>query len=171
MLKLLQTFVDIALWRKGPQDLPASRFLAMLVLAVYVAASLVRVHLLGLRFRNVVVIVAVDAIMMMSWPWAVLTFFDRRQRFMQTLTAVLGVGVLLVLADIMVRFVQILIAGPAEEPYKAWLAIRFLAAALMVGRIFMQALDRGLLTGMALTAAIFYSGVEVAQIIVIQLQS
>jgi hypothetical protein len=170
MLKLLQTFVDIALWRKGPQDLPASRFLAMLTLAVFVVASFVQVQLLGLRLRTVVVVVAVDVIMMVLWPWLVLTFFDRSQRFMQTLTAMLGVGVLLAIVDIVVRSLQMLIAGPAEEPYALWLVIRFLAAALILGRIFMHALDRGLFTGMALTVAIVYSAGAVAQIIVTRLQ-
>jgi hypothetical protein len=170
MLKLLQTFLDIALWRKGPQDLPASQFLAILALAVYVAASFIQVQLLDLRLRTVVVIVVVDAIMMILWPWAVLAFFRRSERFTQTLTAMLGVGVLLALADIAVRSAQILLAGPAQEPYIAWLFLRFVALALIQGRIFMHALDQGLLTGMALTVAIAYSAGAVAQLIVTRLQ-
>jgi hypothetical protein len=170
MLKLLQTFVEIALWRKGPQDLPASQFLAALVLAVYVAASFVQVQLLGLRLSTVAVVVAVDVTMMVLWPWIVLTFFDRSQRFLQTLTAMLGVGVLLGMVDIAVRVLQILTVGPAEDPYALWMVIRFLAMALMLGRIFMHALDRGLLTGMALTVAIVYSAGAVAQVIVTRLQ-
>ncbi|MBB6095709.1 hypothetical protein HNQ60_004600 [Povalibacter uvarum] len=170
MLKLLQTFLDIALWRKGPQDLPASQFLVALALAMYVAASFIQVQLLGLQLRTVIVVVVVDAIMMILWPWAVLSFFRRSERFMQTLTAMLGVGVLLALADIGVRVLQIMMAGPEQKPYIAWLFIRFVALALIQGRIFMHALGQGLLTGMALTVAIAYSGLAVAQLIVTRLQ-
>jgi len=168
MLRLLQTFVDIALWRKGPQDLPASRFLAMLVLVLYVAASFIQVHLFDLRLRTAVLIIAVDVAMLSSWLWLVLAFFGRRQRFVQTITAVLGVGVLLSLLDIFVRSVQLLM-GPAPNLPDYWLLLRFLAIALIMGRIFMQALDRGLFTGMALTVAIVYSTEAVAQAMVMRL--
>ena len=70
MWKLLQTFVDIALWRKGPQDLPASRFLAILVLAAYIVASFIQVRLLDLHLRSAVVIIAVDVTMVVAWVWS-----------------------------------------------------------------------------------------------------
>jgi hypothetical protein len=170
MLKLLQTFLDIALWRKGPQDLPASRFLLMFVLAIYVLASFIQVQLLDLRLSTAFVIVGVDVVMMMLWLWLVLVFFGRRQRFIQTLTAMFGVGALLAAIDIVVAVVQIAAGQSAGEPSTLWLSLRFFAIALIMGRIFMHALDRGLLTGMALTIAIVYSTGAVAQMIVTRLQ-
>jgi len=169
MWKLLQTFVEIAAWRKGPQDLPASRFLAALVLLAYIVASFVQVRLLDLHLRSAVVIIAVDVTMMVAWLWAVLAFFGRRQRFIQTFTAMLGVGVLLALLDIAVRAIQLVTTGPADNLPDLWLALRFLAIALIMGRILMHALDRGLLTGMALTVAIIYSTAAVVQIVISRL--
>jgi hypothetical protein len=169
MWKLLQTFVDIALWRKGPQDLPASRFLAILVLAAYIVASFIQVRLLDLHLRSAVVIIAVDVTMVVAWVWAVLAFFERRQRFIQTFTAMLGVGVLLALLDIAVRAIQLATSGPADNLPDLWLGLRFLAIALIMGRILMHALDRGLLTGMALTVAIVYSTAAVVQIVIARL--
>ena len=169
MFKLIQTFVDIALWRKGPQDLPASRFLACLVLGAYMIASFVQVQLFNLHLRTAIAIIAVDILMMMAWLWAVLAFFGRRQRFVQTFTAMLGVGVLLALLDIAARALQLFMAAPAENLPGVWLALRFLAIALIMGRIFMHALDRGLLTGMALTGAIVYSTAAGAQMVVSRL--
>lgn len=168
MLKLLQTFIDIALWRKGPQDLPASRFLLMLVLGLYVGASFMQFH--NLRLRTALVIVCVDVVMMMLWLWLVLAFFGRSRRFIQTLTAMFGVGTLLAAIDITIAAIQFAAGIPGEEPSTAWLALRFLAISLIMGRIFMHALDRGLLTGMALTVAIVYSTGAVAQLIVTRLQ-
>jgi hypothetical protein len=170
MLKLLQTFVDIALWRKGPQDLPASRFLAILVLVAYVGANLVQVQLLNLRPRTAAVVIVVDVTMMMGWLWAVLAFFGRSQRFVQTLTAVLGVAVLLAALDLVVHAVQVSMGMAGDLP-GVWLKVRFFAIALIMGRIFMHALDRGLLTGMALTVAIIYSTGAVAQAMVTRLQA
>lgn len=168
MLKLLQTFLDIALWRKGPQDLPASRFLALLVLVIYVATSFVQIRLFDLKLRSAALIIAVDVAMLMAWLWLVLAFFGRRQRFVQTITAVLGVGVLLAALDILVRSIQ-LAMGPAQNLPDYWLLLRFVAIALIMGRIFMHALDRGLVTGMALTVAIIYSTEEVAHLMVTRL--
>ncbi len=169
MLKLLQTFIDIALWRKGPQDLPTSRFLLMLVLGIYVAASFVQVQLLDLRLSTAFVIVGVDVVMMMLWLWLVLGFFGRSQRFIQTLTAMFGVGALLAAVDIVVAAVQLAAGDSSGQPSNLWLSLRFLAIALIMGRIFMHALDRGLLTGMALTVAIVYSTGAVVQMIVSRL--
>jgi hypothetical protein len=169
MLKLLQTFLDIALWRKGPQDLPASRFLVVCALATYVSTSFVQVQLFDLRVRTAMLIIAVDVVMLLGWLWMVLAFFGRSQRFVQTITAILGVGTLLGLLDILVRAIQ-LAMGPADNLPDNWLLLRFLAIALIMGRIFMHALDRGLITGMALTVAILYSTEFVAQLMITQLQ-
>jgi hypothetical protein len=170
MLKLLQTFVDIALWRKGPQDLPASRFLASSVLLLYIVTSFIQVRLFDLRLQTAVLIIAVDVAMLMGWLWLVLVFFGRRQRFIQTITAVLGVGVVLGVLDVLVRALQ-LAMGSAQNLPDYWLLLRFFAIALIMGRIFMHALDRGLLTGMALTVAIVYSTEAVAQLLLVQLKS
>jgi hypothetical protein len=163
MKPLLQTFIDIALWRKGPQDLPASRYLAMMVLAAYVGIGLVQARLFHFNLRATVLILAVDVLMLAGWLWGVLAFFGRRQRFIQTATAVLGVGVLMGVLDILMRGVQIA-SGASEILPPEWSLLRFIAIALILGRIFMHALDRGLLTGMALTVAIVYSTQEVVQI-------
>lgn len=164
MLKLLQTFVDIALWRKGPQDVPASLLVTIGVLILYLTTSVIQVQLFNVRLRTATTIIAVDVVMLMTWLWLVLAFFGRRQRFGQTVTAALGVGVLLGTLDIIVRGIQ-LAMGSAQDMPDFWLLLRFFAIALIMGRIFMHALDRGLLTGMALTVAIVYSTEAVSQML------
>lgn len=169
MLKLLQTFVDIALWRKGPQDLPASRFLAWCTLVVYVVANFIQAQLFDLRLRTAILFIVVDVIMLLGWLWAVLAFFGRRQRFVQTIMAVLGVGTLVVMLDILVRAVQ-LMQAPSEDLPEYWLLLRLVIITLLMGRIFMHALDRGLVIGIALTIAIIYSTREVTHLMLTQLQ-
>jgi hypothetical protein len=158
MLKLLQTFLEIASWRKGPQDLPASRTLALTVLLVYVVIGFVRVRLFDLNFRAATVNIGVDVLMLSVWLYAVLAFFGRRQRFIQTMTATLGVGVLMQLLD------TLMLVLDQGEPYSDnWLFIRFVLVALIMGRILMHALERGLVTGIALTIAIVHSTHAISQ--------
>jgi len=163
MLRLLQTFVDIALWRKGPQDLPGSTTLAALVLLTYVVIEFIGVRLFDLSLRAAAIFICVDVLMICGWLWLVLAFFGRRQRFVQTMTATLGIGVMILLLDITVRSLELAL-GLGNELASNWLLLRFLIIALVMGRIFMHALDRGLVTGMALTVAIIYSTEAVAQV-------
>jgi hypothetical protein len=101
--------------------------------------------------------------MLGGWLWLVLAFFGRRQRFVQTITATLGVGLLVLLIDVCLRVLQ-LSFGLSESLTLNWLMLRFLITALVLGRIFMLALDRGLITGIALTVAIILSNKAVLQL-------
>lgn len=170
MLRLLRTFFDIALWRKGPQDLPPSASLALLVLAVYVGVEFAGVQLFDLSLRTTVVFIGVNVLMLCAWLWLVLAFFGRSQRFVQTITATLGVGVIVLLLDIAIRGAQ-LAFGFGDALANNWLFARFVIIALVMGRIFMQALDGGLITGMALTVAIVYSTEAVTQLTLDSLKS
>lgn len=163
ILRFLQSFLDIALWRKGPQDLPASTLLATLALIAYMAIGFVRMRLFALDQSTALLFICVDALMLGGWLWLVLAFFGRRQRFVQTITAILGVGLLVLLLDVTVRSAQ-LGFGWSDELSMNWLKLRFLIMALVLGRIFMLALDRGLITGIALTVAIIYSTQAVVQL-------
>lgn len=163
MLRFLQTFLDIALWRKGPQDLPASRLLVALVLLGYLLTGVVRMRLFQLGLGESLLFISIDALMLGGWLWLVLTFFGRRQRFAQTISATLGVGLLVLLGDIAVRGVQLLL-GLSDAIAINWLLLRFVITVLVLGRIFKLALDRGLVTGIALTVAITFSTKAVVQL-------
>lgn len=161
--RFLQSFLDIALWRKGPQDLPASALLAVLALLAYMTAGFVRMRLFALDGSSALLFICIDALMLGAWLWLVLAFFGRRQRFVQTITATLGVGLLVLLLDVTFRSAQ-LTFGWGNEWSINWLMVRFVITALVLGRIFMLALDRGLITGIALTVAIIYSTQAVVQL-------
>jgi hypothetical protein len=163
ILRFLQSFLDIALWRKGPQDLPASSLLATLALFAYMGAGFVRMRLFALDKTTALLFICVDALMLGAWLYLVLAFFGRRQRFVQTITATLGVGLLVLLLDVTFRSAQ-LTFNWSDELSMNWLMLRFLITALVLGRIFKLALDRGLITGMALTVAIIYSTQAVVQL-------
>ncbi|MGH8189015.1 MAG: hypothetical protein ACREUC_20830 [Steroidobacteraceae bacterium] len=157
MPSILKTFLEIAVWRKGPQDLPASNLLALLALATYAAVEFVAARLVDFGARAAVVLIVVDVVMLSAWLWLVLSFFARRQRFIQTITATLGVLALIIVLDISVVALQLALGLDRTTVAINWLLPHIIILALVLGRIFMQALDRGLITGMALTVAIIYS--------------
>jgi hypothetical protein len=163
ILRFMQSFLDIALWRKGPQDLPASPLLAALVLLAYLAMGSLRMQLYALELRDTLLFICIDALVLGGWLWLVLAFFGRRQRFVQSITAMLGVGLLVLMLDVTLRVVQ-LAFGLGASLTQNWLMLRYVITALLLGRIFMLALDRGLLTGIALTVAVFCSTQAVLQL-------
>lgn len=156
MRPLMQVFIDIALWRRGPQDLPASHALAWLTCAIYAVLSFAHIQLYGWSLRSTSLLVLIDVGMLCAWVWLLLLFFAKRQRFLQTITAVWGAGALLTLLDIGFTATQLLLMGRPEAP-GFWIVLRFLAIVLIIGRILRTAIDAGALTGMALTVAIVFS--------------
>jgi hypothetical protein len=95
VIPLLRVFIDIALRRKGPQDLPASALLLLLVVAIYCALTLVFGRLLPRPEGSFVLRTAVELALSLGWIWALLAIFGRAARFLQTATAMFGAAALL----------------------------------------------------------------------------
>lgn len=96
MQQLVSVFVDIALHRKGPDVLPASRFLLGLVLLAYVAASFV-IWQLNWPPGQALGIMTLDVVLHLAFLSFVLALARRSARFLQTATATLGAETLLAL--------------------------------------------------------------------------
>ncbi len=92
MAAILKLYLDIALLRRGPEDVPASRGLLWATLAAFVALN----ALLTLAFRPATehwlpqLLVSVGFTLL--WYRVLLIVFGRPERYQQTVTAVLGFG-------------------------------------------------------------------------------
>jgi hypothetical protein len=168
MQRLFQTFLDIALWRKGPQDLPASAWVCWLIALLYVALSLVQVRFMHYPLADGVALVLVDVGMQSAWLALVLVFFSRIQRFPQTFSAVLGVGILLAALDLLVSSVLLFTHSGRQLGFE-WGVLKLCIMMLVVGRIFTHALDRGLLTGIGIFLAMVLSTEAVSDMVLRQL--
>jgi hypothetical protein len=153
--QFLKVFVDIVLWRRGPQDLPSSKLLVGATLAVYVLVSL-----LQLAF--------VDPVLLMGWVWLVLRIFGHPERYQQSVAAVLGTSALLGLA--LALPAQLLIG--VDEPRVTTLTAELFTIALFVvfvlvsGRIVQLATESTLFTGVAIMSTyVFVSYVLMAQLV------
>ncbi len=98
--RLFQFFTDLVLLREKPQHLPPSPVLLWLAAVAYVLLS--TIHLWGVfptRFEDLGASLA-DVLAMLAFAWLVLTLRGLSARWLQTATALVGGGVVIVLLAI-----------------------------------------------------------------------
>lgn len=157
MLQFLKVFLDIVLWRRGPQDLPASPLLLALVTAAYVGVSVVQLLMLHEAGPTWFVFVVLDPALLIGGTWLLLRLFQHPERFLQAATAVLGTGALLGLAVYLPLQWVLDAAGATPESTLAGIAALALVVmfALVTGRILQLAMDASLFTGVAISLTYF----------------
>lgn len=147
-------FFDIAMWRRGPQDLPASATLAWLVAMFYALASALQVGMMGWDIRSGVLLVFIDLGLQAAWLWGLLAFFAKRPRFLQSITAFLGVGALITVVDIVISAMMNSLGVSDSSSANPWPFLHLGLLLLLLGRVLQQALERSLFFGMSLTLVI-----------------
>src|SRR5580692_6409301 len=98
MLRLLKAFLDLALWRITPAQLPASWFLLAIVSAAVALLEVMGALLPPAQTERLLMRVVLSVALPIGFSWAVLSVTRHRQRFLQTAIALLGIGVLARLA-------------------------------------------------------------------------
>jgi hypothetical protein len=153
VLQFLKVFLDIVLWRRGPQDLPASRLLLWLAVAGYVGVSILQIALLAEPPAAWVVFVALDPLLLGCTVYLLLRLFGKTSRFEQTATAVFGTGTVLGLVLFLPAQIVLTRAGVAPASTLAGLVALALVVvfALVTGRILKLATDTNLLTGVTVS--------------------
>ena len=110
MKELIQAFTQIALLRRWPQDLPASRLLLGLTMMAYFGVCLVVISLMP-PLQGWEEHPAIDILFWLVWYFVVLRLAGRSERILQTTTAVIGFQTILaaplVISDwLMLRFAK-----------------------------------------------------------------
>jgi hypothetical protein len=162
---VIRFFLDIAMHRKGPQDVPARQGVFLLALAAYlVAGGLVLWPTAG-GLRQLLGQLGADLVLMVAVCAALLALTGRTARLGQTLAALFGTGALLSAAAL--PFVWLLAAtlGDAEAmpetipPAAALSSIALfgllLASLLVTGHILRHALDWSYAGGVLAATAYF----------------
>ncbi len=156
MLAIFFRFVEIALCRKGPQDLPASGFLLGLTLAIngmVLALSIFmfqRTDMLRGALQSLFGLASEFLLV-----WILLVVFKHRERMLQTITAVLGVDTVINFA-----FIPLLVSMPSAPGEAEASALQgFLLLGLLVwgvmalGCILRHAVNVPLVSGAAMALA------------------
>lgn len=94
MRDVIRLFVQIAMLRRGPQDLPASALLLVLVVCGYVAVF-VAVSALLPPSAGWQLALGIDVLFTLAWFAVLLRLVGRRERFLQTTTGIFGLQMLL----------------------------------------------------------------------------
>jgi hypothetical protein len=149
--QFLKVFLDIVLWRRGPQDLPSSK---LLVVVTLVANELISaLHLVVLHASPVAyfVYLVIDPVLLMGWIWIVLRLYNRSERYTQTISAILGTAALLAL---LLSVPLLIFAGidhvETRSALEQSLALGLIIAFVLVaGRIVKIATDSNLFAGIA----------------------
>lgn len=93
---IVTLFRDIAILRRGPEDLPASRVLLVLAIAGSMIAALVISSILpplpvqANAEDHSIAVMLIDLVVTLAWCWAMLRIAGKPERFLQTATALFG---------------------------------------------------------------------------------
>ncbi len=153
MTTLLLLFIDLCRLRRGPQDVPASRFLMMLTAGGYFVIGLA-VSLLEQPPGLAILSAAVDTLMLAALAWLSLWIIGKTARFTQTYTALAGTGILFGLMGWpLVAFLQGLPQGQGSSLSLLLLGL-VIWNIVVIGHILRHAL--GLMMWAASGLALFY---------------
>jgi hypothetical protein len=94
MLQLIRAWIDICLWRRGPQDLPVSGILLGVSLCCYVLVSLL-VSAGSYGIAAAVQLAALDLGLLVVFVLSILYLQNKTARINQTLSAMAGTGAVL----------------------------------------------------------------------------
>lgn len=147
-MPLLRLFLDICLFKKGPQDAPASSFLVWLTVGADLLAGVV-LSLLD-NFAAVSLIQAAAGVLMLAaFVWVSLYLGGKMPRFQQTASAIFGTDALISAAAI--PLLALRVAMPETQPTVEllMLAVMFWSLAV-IAHILRHALSVPLIAGMAL---------------------
>jgi hypothetical protein len=149
MLRLAKAFLSIALWRQTPAHLPASLFLLALTACAAGLMEVLDVLLAPGPQDRIMTRVALEVGLPLAFTWGVLAVSRRRARFLQTATALLGIGVL---AEIVLYPLAALRSAMGDDriasiPVGLLLFVGFIWYLLACAHIWRAALDSGLIVG------------------------
>ncbi len=115
MWRLGLVFVDIALHRRGPEDLPTSGFLFGLLLVFFFAANVAATQIVQSLSRAASMVIF-DLALYVGFVWLLLAGFRRSTRFLQTICALLGAEMLPTLIGIPALMLVGFENGEVEAP-------------------------------------------------------
>jgi hypothetical protein len=165
MLLIAKAFLDIALRRRTPAHLPASLLLLALAACAAALAEVLGALLPPPPNGQILVRIVLEVGMPLAFTWAVLALARRRARFLQTASALLGVGA--IAASILYPLDSaIRVLGEdklASLPIGViWTAV-FIGYLLACAHIWRSALDSGLLLGVAISLGYFVLALSIDQ--------
>jgi hypothetical protein len=142
--RLAAAIFDIAIHRRGPEELPASRFLFSLLLGLYLIVGVISLSAFGLYSEADLIVLLIDCAFFLAYVFVTLRLFGHERRFIQTGSALLGTDIVLSLIGLPLSFWTRDVGTP-EDQISIALILRILIPLWWIdvaGFIFGRALGR-----------------------------
>ena len=153
LLPFLQTLVEIALLRKGPDAIPRSVIMLSMAIILWFFAALSALVLID-RFDEMSFVEEAFSVLVAVVCYAtVVVAAGRAPRLLQTITAILGCGALLTLVFVAAYGVMQPFEPGGPTRLAAWLIL--LWSVSIKGHIIARAIDRHWYLGLAIAVAVF----------------
>lgn len=158
MLVYVQTLLNIALRKLGPEDLPDSGFLLGLTLIAYLVLQVPLAWIAYGPSNAVVSTIGVSAALLVVFLWVLLRLAGFRARYRQTLTALFGTSALLSFMSLpfSVWREATLDLQPASALPSVFIFAIMLWSLAIDGHIFSRALSRPFAIGLMVSIAYFF---------------
>jgi hypothetical protein len=164
--QLLKVFVDIALFRAKPEQLPYSYFLLMLCIITYMVTGM-GLNLIDLNVNKALLVTGLDTALMVGLTCAGLWIRSYLNRVIKTLTAIAGTSVLFTVAVIPL----VLMLPDPDTGQTSVISLLLLAIVMwnmaVLGHILSSALDFPVWAGVGVAIMYFYISYKVAAMLAI----
>lgn len=152
MLAVFKTLIDIALLRRDPSALPASSGLLAGLVVVFLALNVALSAAVKPQAEGLELLLVASVAFSLLWYWVLLRLFQKPERYLQTITAIVGFGCLMTpllvpLSAAMLPFVE----KPEEaSPIVLLLLPVVIYIVFVTARILRAAIDRPMFQAVAL---------------------
>lgn len=154
---IVRPFVEICFLRRGPQDLPDSTFLLVIMLVAHTVTSIL-LSAIKLDVLNASLAGIMDTILVSALTGVILYLHGLKARIVQTLSAMTGTGAIITLAAIpLFTWLDGAQQSGASNPIAALLVLGIIAWSLGVsGHILRHALSIPYILGILIAFAFFW---------------
>jgi hypothetical protein len=153
MLALLETLTDIIRLRKGPDAIPYSWLLCLLVLMLWVVAGFAITLTTPEMDDRDFLVATLTSVVGLACYASVIVLSDKTPRLLQTVTAIVGCGAILSLLSVVVDVVLSPFASDGATNVTVTLVL--LWSVPVEGHIIARAIDRHWYVGILIAMAVF----------------
>ena len=158
MLPILAAFLQLALRRRGPEDLPASRLLLLAAGLFYVITQSLLGRTVYHSLWSLAGSLVLDLLMLCGCVWLLLRLTGHLARFLQTLTAMFGTGALLGVCMLPFNYWLDVAATPDKPALGPTIGLLAIVSWSLVvnGHIFSRALSLPFAPALAIAVGYFF---------------
>jgi hypothetical protein len=165
--KLAAAFAEVALRRRGPESLPDSMFLVVVLLAIDLGISILLLTLVSSQASTDFLLLVIDTALYLAFIYAVLTFFKLERRYRQTVTALLGADIWITSAYLMLAIVALGFGLELGAPPVGWLELALYFWLVYVSAwVLARSLSQTLIVGFMFEILYLYTWLSIRNILV-----